>query len=83
MTIPATETIEKPQAHWERTLVGKVLVDGPVTQDKAGTVYSKSALPSPYRILKENGPMTLDWCSNRLNITVDEEMRVVSVLYGC
>ncbi|KAI9183576.1 hypothetical protein H9P43_004494 [Blastocladiella emersonii ATCC 22665] len=82
MTIPATETIENPQAYWEHALMGKVLVDGPVTQDKNGTVYSKSNLPSSHRILTVGGPMTLDLRTDRLNITVDEEMRVIGVFYG-
>ncbi|KAI9183580.1 hypothetical protein H9P43_004498 [Blastocladiella emersonii ATCC 22665] len=79
MTTPAHENT---QEYWQRALMGKTLVDGPVAESEAATTFAKSALPNPHRVVPPGSFVTMDFRPERLNVTVDAGMRVTRVHYG-
>ena len=67
---------------WAETLVGKTYIDSAVAPaDSDSQVVTRSQLPRNVRVLRENDPVTDDFCENRLNLSVDDSGIITKVAY--
>ncbi|CEG80156.1 hypothetical protein RMATCC62417_14530 [Rhizopus microsporus] len=71
------------QNQWHEKLVGKYIVedDAPTTLSEGEYVRVKD-LPKPNRVLFANSIITMDYRTERLNVHVDDNMKVKGVSYG-
>lgn len=68
---------------WRDKLVGRILLenDQESTLSEGEYVYKKD-LPQPNRVVKKGSFVTMDFRPNRLNVHVDDRMKVTGVEYG-
>ncbi|KAF7729245.1 hypothetical protein EC973_004775 [Apophysomyces ossiformis] len=68
---------------WADKLCGKTVIgDDEETSLSPDEFVRPKDFPAPYRLLKPNAMMTMDYNPSRLNIRLDKLKRIIGVHYG-
>ncbi|CAO3684422.1 unnamed protein product [Umbelopsis ramanniana] len=68
---------------WKNKLIGKTLIDdGQETELGEDQVFLSKNLPKPFRVLKRDSFMTMDYRPERMNVTVDDDKKITGVNFS-